>query len=93
MVVDTGFSGHLTLNTVLIELLGLRPMQTVGVTLAGNLRRTLNTFRGLVLWHDQLRTVRVLEASGTPLLGMRLLTGSQLTVQVRDGGNVLIEEL
>jgi hypothetical protein len=34
-----------------------------------------------------------LESDETPLLGMELLEGSQLTIQVRIGGNVLIEEL
>ena len=92
-VIDTGFSGHLTLDPETIKLLDLRPMRSVDVILAGNLGRTLNAFRGAVLWHDQMRTVRILEASGMPLLGMRLLAGSQLTLQVRIGGEALIEQM
>ena len=45
------------------------------------------------MWHDRLRSIPVLEASGPPLLGTRLLAGSQLTAQFRNGGEVLIEEL
>ena len=92
-IVDTGFSGYLTLDPEAVEQLDLRPMRTIDVSLAGNLRRTLNTFRGQVVWHHHLRTVRILEANGIPLVGMRLLAGSLLTVQVREGGQVLIEEM
>ncbi|MDE2844635.1 MAG: clan AA aspartic protease [Chloroflexota bacterium] len=93
VVVDTGFHGHLTLYPEIIGQLGLRPMRSLDVALAGNLRRTVNTYRGQVLWHGQLKTIRILEASGAPLLGMRLLSGSQLTIQAMEGGQVLIEEL
>ncbi|MDE2778399.1 MAG: clan AA aspartic protease [Chloroflexota bacterium] len=93
VVVDTGFNGHLTLYPELILQLGLRPMRSLDVSLAGNLQRTVNTFRGQVLWHGQLKTIRILEASGAPLLGMRLLSGSQLTIQAKQDGQVLIEEL
>ena len=93
VVVDTGFSGHLTLHPELIVQLGLRPMRSLDVALAGNLQRTVNTYRGQALWHGKPKTVRILEASGAPLLGMRLLSGSQLTVQAVEGGQVLIEEL
>ena len=61
--------------------------------LGGNVHRRLNARRGFLIWHDRLRAIPVLEASGPPLLGMRLLAGSQLTAQIRNGGDVLIEEL
>ena len=83
----------MTLDPEFIKRLNLWPMRLVDVTLAGNLGRTLNTFRGAVLWHNQLRIVRILEASGIPLLGMRLLADGEVTIQVRPGGQVLIEEL
>ena len=54
---------------------------------------SLNAWLAQVLWHERLRTIRVLEAEGVPLLGTRLLAGSQLTAQFRNGGEVLIEEL
>ena len=46
-----------------------------------------------MLWHDQLRDVQVLEANGVPLLGMELMEDSQLTIQPRINGSVLIERL
>jgi hypothetical protein len=43
--------------------------------------------------HGRLRSIPVLEASGPPLIGTPLLTGSQLNTQFRNGGAALIEEL
>ena len=50
-----------------------------------------DTWDGYVLWHGHIRNILIFETEETPLLGMELLQGSQLIVQV--GGDVLIEEL
>jgi clan AA aspartic protease len=92
-VVDTGFTGDLALPPGVIRCLALAPSAPTGVTLAGGKRELWNTWSGQVLWHDKLRTIRILEAGGTPLLGMELLQDSQLVVQIRVGGEVVIEEL
>ncbi len=92
-VLDTGFLGCLTLPSEVIRRLRLEPRAQTNVVLAGGVRRRWNTWIGQVLWHDNPRTVRILEAEGTPLLGMSLLQDSRLAVQVRAGGDVLIEEL
>ena len=92
-VVDTGFDDFLTLPPEVTRFSGLEPRASIDITLAGGTQERWNTWIGQVLWHDKPRTVRILEAPGTPLLGMSLLQDSQLTVQVRDGGDVLIEEL
>lgn len=92
-VVDTGFNGHLTLPLDVIRRLELEPRVPTNVTLATGVRSRLNTWSGQVLWHDGPRTIRILESEGTPLLGMELLQDSQLLVQVRVGGDVLIKAL
>ena len=93
VIVDTGYNGSLVLSSQIITELSLAPLTRIGVTLGDNVRRRLNSWRGYLMWHDRLRTIPVLEASGPPLLGTRLLAGSQLTAQFRNGGEVLIEEL
>ena len=40
-----------------------------------------------------VRSLLILESGGTPLLGMELLEDSQLTMQARINGDVLIERL
>ena len=92
-VVDTGFDGHLTLPSQVIAELGLEPDEPSDVVLATGSRERVNIWRGNVLWHDRTRPVLVLEASGAPLLGMELLEDSQLTLQARINGDVLIERL
>ena len=92
-VIDTGFGGHLTLPPEVISLLDLESRGRTDVTLAGGARELWNTWRGQVLWHDRPRTIRILESRGPPLLGTQLLEDSELTIQVRAGGEVVIEEL
>jgi clan AA aspartic protease len=92
-VVDTGFDGHLTLPSQVIAELGLEPDEPSDVVLATGSRERVNIWRGSVLWHDQIRRIFVLEANGVPLLGMELLEDSQLTLQARINGQVLIERL
>ena len=92
-VIDTGFNGHLTLPRAAIQRLNLAPAAPITVTLATGTRELLNTWRGQILWNGRLRTIRVLESRGNPLLGMGLLAGNQLTIQVRVNGEVVIEEL
>ena len=92
-VLDTGFSGHLTLPRAILLRLGWELEYQTNVVLANNVRGRLNTWNGQILWHGQRRSIPVLEADGAPLLGMRLLRDSQLTILVRIGGDVLIEEL
>lgn len=92
-VVDTGFDGHLTLPPQVIAELGLEPDREADVTLATGSQETLNVWNGSILWHDRPHTVQVLEASGIPLLGMELMEDSQLTMQARINGDVIIERL
>jgi hypothetical protein len=63
------------------------------VTLADGRDITLRQYEATVLWDGQPRDVMVLEADGGALIGMALLYGSRLTVEVLDGGPVTIELL
>lgn len=42
-------------------------------------------------WHEGFRDITVIEADGSPLVGMKLLEGSKVTLHVKDGGEVNIE--
>ena len=91
--VDTGFNGFLTLPPEVIGLLELAPRAPIMVTLGTGIRRRLNTSDGQVQWHEGRKRVQILQAQGIPLIGMSLLEGSRLTVDVKIGGLVSIEEL
>ena len=92
-VVDTGFNGHLSLPPEVIGRLNVKQDGPADVDLATGVQATLNAWLGNVLWHDTIRSVLIFESNGTPLLGMELMEDSQLTMQARINGHVLIERL
>ena len=59
--------------------------------LANSQRIQAYTYGGVVSWHTQRREVEIVETDGEALLGMALLLGSQISIDARVGGEVLIE--
>jgi hypothetical protein len=50
-------------------------------------------FTAIVSWDGQDTSLSVQEADGAPLVGMGLLYGHEVYLQVLDGGNVAITRL
>ncbi len=92
-VVDTGFTGHLTLPSATVEVLHLPTIGSAESILADGSLVMEDVCLARVLWHGEERPVRVLIADATPLLGMALLRGSELRVECLGGGGVRIEKL
>ncbi len=92
-VIDTGFNGYLTLPNDLINYLNLQRAGSRHVTLGDGNVVVLDMYFAKVLWHGQEREVLVLQADGGPLIGMSLLYGSRLVLEVINNGNVTIESL
>lgn len=93
-VVDTGFSGHLTLPPATVEALGLPVIGSAESILADGSVVMEDVCLARVIWHGGgERAVRVLVADATPLVGMALLRGSELRVRVEGGGEVTVDEL
>lgn len=92
-VVDTGYDGHLTLPPALIVKVGL-PWQRRGrAELADGSESVFDVYAATVRWHRQLRRVAIDEVVTKPLVGMRRLPGSELSIVVRPGGRVTVERL
>ena len=92
-ILDTGFNGEIALPFQTIKRLGLdRRSQIYEWTLATGEEAEILEFTGVVSWHGQSRRVIVLETGGEPLLGTSLLSGSRISIDMRSGGEVLIEE-
>ena len=53
----------------------------------------MDVYDASIEWDGQVRPILVLEADDVPLIGMALLYGSRLTIDVVDGGAVTIEPL
>ncbi len=92
-VVDTGFDGELTLPSRTIRRLGYPYAGSAGGILADGSEVQFDFHDGQVLWHGAVRPVAVIAAEGQPLIGMALLRGSRLSVEVLPGGEVTVSEL
>jgi clan AA aspartic protease len=93
-VIDTGFDGHLLLPPSVVSSLSLPRIGSARPTLADGSVVLMTVHVAEVLWHGRSRPVRVLAAKGgATLVGMALLRGSRLRVDVVPGGSVSVEEL
>ena len=90
-VVDTGFTGFLALPSGLVAELGLPFVSSSQAILADGSEATLNADRAIVFWDGDPKHVRAYAANTTPLIGMRMLDDHDLSIQVRDGGRVVIQ--
>lgn len=92
-VLDTGFTGHLTLPGAVIEELGLPLQRRSDAILADGSSVALEVHRAKVLWDGEERDTEVLALEGGPLVGMSLLYGHEVWLRVVEGGSVAIERL
>lgn len=89
-VIDTGFSGYLTLpNEILERIGGVWLGREDGILADGNVVE-FDVFRVMIQWRDQLRVLEVQASDSAPLLGMSLLHQNILTIQVISNGVVTI---
>ena len=90
-VVDTGYSGFLTLPTTLVAELGL-PFAYMGQAfLANDAQVDFDVHYATVLWDGQPRDIEADATGSTPLVGMLLLDRHSLNIEVVDGGRVVIQ--
>ena len=92
-VLDTGFTGFLTLPTAVVAALGLPFAGTSRATLSDGSAVGLDVFEATVLWDGRPRAITVLAAEGGVLVGMALLMGFRLTLDGVVGGRVALESL
>ena len=92
-VIDTGFTGFLTLPPLLIASLGLEWRGREQAILGDGSVRVFDVFVATVLWDGKRRMVEVDAAEIIPLIGMGLIYGHDLRIQTIEGGKVTIEAL
>lgn len=90
-VIDTGFNGFLTLPPVLVTALGLTRVSRGRAILANGLEDIFDIYGVTVLWDGQPRYIETDSVDTTPLVGMALLKGYDLHIQVMDSGRVVIQ--
>ena len=92
-LVDTGFTGYLTLPPDRISQLDLPKLGESQVVLADGVQNRIEAYAGLVSWLGENRRVPIIELDSEPLLGMAFVWGNRLTVEGWEGGIVVIENV
>lgn len=92
-VIDTGFTAWLTLPHALVAALGLHWHSFGRGTLADGSETFFDIYEAAVEWDGRLRRIRVQVFNADPLVGMSLLRGCELKMQIRSRGRVSIKRL
>ena len=92
-VLDTGFVGDLSLPSAVIHRMGLARAGSLNFILANGEPARLRTYHARVFWHDRLLDIEVTETGDVPLIGIRMLRGSRVAMDMLPGGEVIIEEV
>ncbi len=94
VVIDTGFTGELTLPSDLIDRLGLPRVGDLPAILGDGNEVDVDLYLGIVLWQGEERIVQVLSTDDSKaLVGMSLLYGNRLILDVVTDGEITIETL
>ena len=92
VILDTGFTGYLTLPPDSIRSFGLPFAGYRTFELANGESFNFNTYVATVSWHGRLSDAQVLQSDSAPLLGMDMLWDSSIRMEAWTGGEVIIEE-
>lgn len=92
-VIDTGFTGDLTLPKAIIDELGLTIRGIQEVILGDGSLQEFEMCAGSVIWDGQIKRVEINAAETDSLVGMGLLEDYRLEIEGRPGGEVRITSL
>ena len=92
-VVDTGYTGTLTLKPDLIRFLDLQSVGSGTATLADGSRIGHAVYEVELEWDGRVRVVHADEADTDPVIGCLLLADHRVSADMADGGTVTIERL
>jgi clan AA aspartic protease len=89
-VIDTGFTGFLSLPSTIISELDLPWSYRDRATLGDGSETLFDIHEASVIWDGQLQEIEINSAETDPLLGMRMLRGYRLQVDTIPSGLVTI---
>jgi clan AA aspartic protease len=92
-VIDTGYTGFLSLPSEIIFALNLSWTGIDRGTLGDGSEVNFEVYAATVIWDGEYRNIPVNQAETDPLVGMSLLYGYDLRIQAVEGGSVIIEIL
>ncbi len=92
-VVDTGFTGYLSLPLRAVDAMQLPYLEDIPATLADDTDVNMAVHLGRIRWNGGERDVRILAGVRRPLLGTALLAGHEMLAQFQDGGTLTLTSL
>ena len=92
-IIDSSYTAWLSLPPALVAGLGLRWQGVDRGILADGSKTLFDVYEATVMWDRRARRVPVDEADTDPLIGMALLSGYELRMQVRARGKLTIKRL
>lgn len=90
VLLDTGYSGFLTLPAAKIATLDLEPVAANRLILADGTAVISTIYQAVVAWDDQERIIEVDRLEATALTGMALMQSYELNAQIMVGGRVTL---
>ena len=92
-IIDTGFTGDLTLPRNIIDQLGFTLRGFQRVILGDGSLQYFEMFVGVVIWDGKMKEVEINAAETDSLIGMGLLEDYKLEMEGRSNGEVRITSL
>ena len=93
-VIDTGFSGWLTLPAAAVREMNLPAYRIQQMRIANNRTILMTTFRAVAQWQGRQIDILVYQTENPrPLLGTAMLEHCRLTVDMQEGGPVSVTPL
>ena len=92
-VIDTGFTGFLTLPLATINSLNLELYSRETGTLGDGSTRIFDVYIGLLIWDGEYRQIDINAAETDPLVGMSLIYGYRMQLDAIEGGSVTLRSL
>lgn len=92
-IIDTGFTGFLSLPLSIIRSLGLPWYFRDLGTLGDGSEVVFDMYKATVIWNGKAQVIDVAASEADPLVGMSLLYGFRIQMEVTENGLVIIEAL
>ncbi len=89
-ILDTGYSGYLTLSAEDVKAFGLHSIGSEQLMLADGTEVTAAICPATVVWDGQPRPIEIDILETSPLVGMALMKGYELNARIVEGGTVTL---
>ena len=92
-LLDTGFTGYLTLPVAVLDRLNLHPYRRELGTLGDGSQCAFDVYRGFIIWDGTVQQIDINASESTPLVGMAMLYGYHVKFDAIEGGTAIIQAI